>query len=318
MRDQHRVGAWRDHDAHVLAAVRRGPHDEIAGPGRAPRNAPAAVEHRSRVRGLPRVIAAAGVRVRSARPAVAERREGGAVGRERQRASLPERAQPDRAVLRVADLSAVLAAPERPVDDALPDGPLGPASLSRRARRLAKAAGSGFSPDRIAFSCGPKVLYAAFCGNPSSHFARSTAPAVSSPYSPSDAPGVERAERIPPSSCCAASTSGPVTCGFASWSTRGPTSHDDPAAGLQLPEQHGGAALLRDRRRREPPVGDVLPLRVVVREAPQVRRVDARVMVAVAPAVVALELVERARDAPVLPLRRTPGSGARRLRSAPT
>src|SRR5205823_11816440 len=75
-----------------------------------------------------------------------------------------------------------------------------------------------------------------------------------------------------------------------------------PATLVEALQQDGGPALLRDGGLREPPVRDVLPSRVVVREAPEVGRENLRMVVPVAEAVVALELVERSRNAPVLPV----------------
>src|SRR6185503_17781026 len=97
-----------------------------------------------------------------------------------------------------------------------------PACFSRWARRFLKGAGSAFLPERKAFSCGPNVVSFALAGYPSSHFARCTAPAVSSPNSPSGLPASKEPYGFFASRFWASSTSGPVTCGLDSCSTRGP------------------------------------------------------------------------------------------------
>ena len=303
MRDEHRVGAAGDHQAHVLPGSGRGPDHQVAGLRRVLRDLAQVAEHRAGERRLARVEGAGRVRVRRAGPRVAERGEAGAVGRERHRCALAELREPDVAVLRVGDLGAVLAAPHRPLDDPLPDRllragllhPLRPPLLERRRQRLLageerlqlRAEGAVARVGRVAelplrplHRAGGQLAVVAV------RLAR-----------------VERAERVLRQQLLRLEhvRPGHVRVGELQHA-RSRLHHDLAVRGGQPLQQHGRAALLRDRGRREAPVGDVLPARVVVREAPEVRRRHVRVVVAVAEAVVALELEERPRHAPVLPL----------------
>ena len=231
--------------------------------------------------------------------------------------ALAETGKPDVAVLGVRDLAAVLAAPHRPLDDPLADrllraGLLHPLSapllegrrellLAREERLQLRPEGGVARVGRVA-ELPLRPLHRA--GGQLAVLAVGLA-------------GVERAVRVLRQQLLRLEhvRAGDVRIGEL----------HDPRARLRGPEvrrgqplqQDGRAALLRDGGRREAPVGDVLPARVVVREAPEVRRRHVRMVVAVAEAVVALELEERAGRAPVLPVRRALVRGARRSRSAP-
>src|SRR5512138_4036490 len=78
-------------------------------------------------------------------------------------------------------------------------------------------------------------------------------------------------------------------------------------------QQRRRAALSRHRGIGPSAVLDVLAAHIVIRAGPEIRRLDVRVVQAVAPAVVALEAVKDSRDGPVVPLRQlTQSEGVRR------